>query len=196
MCRGCVCASVCTYRDTERPVLCLCTLSRMCSQHILPSHSRSAFSTLTYAMGQKTMSFAHALCEPSQLTSFVPGEHSWLCFVSASPTEHPRVSPAPIHATRGRTGWNWSGCRGLTNSRRTSTTSSVTGGSPSLTLRSRSQMTSWTCTGAPVKSQTCRDLWRSCWRCLWLKGSRWIWWLLTRRKFLTAPHFGLWSPEL
>lgn len=194
--RWCLCDSVCTFRDVERQVLCLCTLCRICSQHVLQSHSRFAFCTLTYAMGQKTTSSAHAPCKHSQLISFVPGEPSWLCSVSASPTEHPRVSPAPIHATRGRTGWNWSGCRDLMNSPRTSTTSSATGGLPSLTLRSRSQPTSWTCTGAPVKSQTCRGLWRSCWRCLWLKDLRSIWWLLTQRKFWTAPHFGLSSAEL
>lgn len=77
VCADLVCMHPCLLSQRHgRPVLCLCTLVRMCSQHIMPSHSRSVFSILTYAMGQKTMSFAHALCEPSQSTSFVLGEPS------------------------------------------------------------------------------------------------------------------------
>lgn len=68
-----------------------------------PSYFRSVFSILTCAMGLKTMNSAHALYERSQSTSFVPGGHFQVCFVSASPTGHPRVSTALTYVVRGRT---------------------------------------------------------------------------------------------
>lgn len=82
---------------------CALSLCKLCSQDLVPSSFRSVFSTLTCAVGRKTTSSAHALCEPSPSTSSVPGEASWLCFVNDSPTEHLRVSQTPIHATPGRT---------------------------------------------------------------------------------------------
>lgn len=45
-------------------------------QHMLHSHSRSVFSTLTCATGQRIMSSERVLCERTQLNSSVPGEPS------------------------------------------------------------------------------------------------------------------------
>lgn len=163
------------FKVQDRPVFCLCTLWRKHRQHLLPSPSRSVFSTLIYATGQKTMSCTHAQCKRSQSTSFVPGEHSWLSFASVSSTEHPKVSRVPTHATWGTTGWDWNGSRSLRNCHKTNTTSSTIGGWLSVIPKPHRQMTPRARIGATMKSQTDKVLWRSCWRYLWLKDLGLIW---------------------
>lgn len=61
--------------DSDRPVLYLCTLQKESCQHSRALSQQARLLQSTCVTGKKTMYSERALCRPSQLSSFVPGEH-------------------------------------------------------------------------------------------------------------------------